>query len=93
MSEFVIEFYVPRADPAAAERSAGGTRRAAEEMAREGIPVRLVRSIFMPEDETCLLLVEAPTGDAVREVARRAGLTFERIARAGGDRGRGGEDG
>lgn len=93
MSEFVIEFYVPRADPAEAERSAGGARRAAEEMAGEGIPVRLVRSIFVPEDETCLLLVEAPTGDVVREVAGRAGLTFERIARAAGDRGWGGEDG
>ena len=92
MGEFVIEFYVPRADPAAAERGAGGTRRAAEDMAGEGIPVRLVRSIFVPEDETCLLLVEAPTADAVREVARRAGLAFERIARAADDRGRGGED-
>jgi hypothetical protein len=61
-------------------------------MAGEGIPVRLVRSIFVPEDETCLLLVEAPTADAVREVARRAGLAFERITRAADDRGRGGED-
>lgn len=89
MSDFVIELYVARTDRAAAERAAGETRRAAEDMAREGTPVRLVRSIFVPEDETCLLLVEAPTGESAREVARRAGVSFERIARAAGD---GGED-
>lgn len=92
MSEFVIELYVSRTDAAEAERSAARTRRAAEEMAREGIPVHLVHSIFMPEDETCLLLVEAPSGEAAREMARRAELAFERIARATDDRGPDGED-
>lgn len=89
----MIELYVSRTDAAEAERSAARTRRAAEEMAREGIPVRLVRSIFVPEDETCLLLVEARSGDVVRELARRADLTVGLIARAVGDRGRDGEHG
>lgn len=85
MTEFLIELYVSRADAAGAELSAQRAHRAADELAREGVPVRFLRSIFIPEDETCLLLVEASSGDAVREVAQRAGLSFERIARAAGN--------
>jgi hypothetical protein len=38
-----------------------------------------VRSIFVPEDETCFYLCEASCVDAVREAARRATLTFARV--------------
>ncbi len=55
---------------------------AAEELTREGTHVRLVRSILVPEDETCFYLFQAQTGDAVREVAARAGLQLERVVEA-----------
>jgi hypothetical protein len=49
-------------------------RTAAEAMRREGTPVRFLRSIFVPETDTCFLLYEAPTAGAVREAAGRAGV-------------------
>lgn len=82
MAEFLVELYVSRADAAAAERSGQSARCAAEELALQGIPVRYVRSIFVPEDETCFLLYEADSADVVRAAARRAELTFERVAEA-----------
>ena len=82
MTEFLVELYVPRTDPLAAESGAERARLAAEELTREGTPVRYLRSIFVPEDETCFALYEAVTAEAVREVARRAALRFEHVAEA-----------
>ncbi len=55
---------------------------AADELTREGTHVQLVQSILVPEDETCFYLFQAQTGDAVREVAARTGLRFERVVEA-----------
>jgi hypothetical protein len=51
-------------------------------MTREGTDVRFLRSIFVPEDETCFYLFEATSADTVREAAARAGLAFGRVAEA-----------
>ena len=82
MAEYLAELYVPRSDAAGAELSTSRVRIAAAELTREGTPVRWVRSIFVPEDETCFVLCEAASLDAVRQTADRAALTFERIAEA-----------
>lgn len=82
VAEFLLELYVPRTDGVAVERSAERSRIAAEELTREGTPVRYLRSIFVPEDETCFFLYEAQSIDVVHEAARRAALTFERAAEA-----------
>ena len=82
MTEFLVELYVSRTDTLAVERGGERGRLAAEELTREGTPVRYLRSIFVPEDETCFHLYEAATADAVHEVARRAALRFERVAQA-----------
>jgi len=54
-------------------------RTAAEAMRREGTPVRFLRSIFVPENDMCFLLYEAPTARSVREAAGRAGLVSEGV--------------
>ncbi|HZQ66279.1 MAG TPA: hypothetical protein VFA66_13750 [Gaiellaceae bacterium] len=82
MPEFLIELYVPRADTAAVERRAARARVAAEELSREGTPVRYLRSVFVPEDETCFLLWESARVEDVVEAARRASLRFERAVPA-----------
>src|SRR5437764_5027776 len=82
MAEFLVELYVSSRNAAAVERGAARARVAAEELTREGTPVRYLRSIFVPEDETCFYLCEACSADAVREVARRATLPFERVTEA-----------
>jgi hypothetical protein len=59
-------------------------------LAGEGTPIRYLRSIFVPDDETCFYLYEAASRDAVREAARRAQLpsdrVFEAISQPKGDR-------
>lgn len=79
MAEFLVELYVSRTDAAAAAQGAERARLAALELTREGTPVRYLRSIFVPEDETCLYLYEAASADAVRIAAERAALSFERV--------------
>lgn len=72
MSEFLVEAYLSRSDSPVDELHF-----------HEVSPVvRFVRSIFVPEDETCFYLFEAPSVEAVREAAHRAGLQVERVSEA-----------
>ena len=80
MAEYVVELYVPRTDRVAVARSAERARLAAEELTRQGTQVRYLRSIFVPEDETCFYLFEASSAGAVREVGARAALLFDRVS-------------
>ena len=82
MAEYLVELYVSRADAGAAERGADEARVAAEQLTREGTPVRYLRSIFVPDDETCFLLYEAGSVESVREAVRRAAIPFDRVAEA-----------
>lgn len=79
---FLLESYVSRAAPAAAQRTATRARRAAEELTSEGTPVRLRDSIFVPEDEMLLLLYEASSAEEVRLASGRATVAYERITPA-----------
>jgi Protein of unknown function (DUF4242) len=54
-------------------------RQASEQMLAEGIPVRFLRSIFVPESDACFYLYRAASVGAVREAAERAALTFNGI--------------
>lgn len=82
MREFAAEQYLSGTDNAAAEHGATVARLAAEQLTREGTPVEFVHSIFVPEDETCIHMYRADSIDAVRLVAARASLRFERISEA-----------
>ena len=82
MAGFLLELYVARSDGAGVEGSAERARLAAEELSRAGTPVRYLRAIFVPEDETAFFLYEAASAEAVYEAANRASLDFERIAEA-----------
>ena len=80
MGKYIVELYVARRDGAALERRVELTCRAAERLTREGTPVRHLRSLFVPEDETCYLVFEADAAPAAQEAASAAGLPFERSA-------------
>jgi hypothetical protein len=73
VSEFIVEVYVPRSGVL----GTSGVREACE-----GTPVRYLRAILVPEDETCFLLFDADSPDAVRAVVTRAAVQFERISAA-----------
>jgi hypothetical protein len=78
---FLMERYWPgvgRADLATAEEL---LCRAAGELARDGIPTRVVSSTWIPADEVVLTLFEAGEEDDVLEVSRRGSYRFDRIQR------------
>ena len=82
MKSYVVELQLPAGgadDVAAAGERA---RIAAEQLTREGTAVRCVRSVYLPEEDTCLLVFEAPTPEAVDRTGRRARLTYDRIVEA-----------
>jgi hypothetical protein len=81
MADFLVEVYTPRLDGAALARLVARLKAVAEAMSAE-IPVTYLRSIHLPEDETCFHLFEAESAEVVYEAGRRAGLTFDRVAAA-----------
>jgi hypothetical protein len=78
VTEYIVEVYVPRTGAI----GTAGVRLAAEEQTRRGAPVRYLRAILVPEDETCYLLFDAGSADDVRAVITRAAVPFERICTA-----------
>jgi Protein of unknown function (DUF4242) len=79
---FLVEAYVARSGLDDARTAAGRARAAAEQLSLEGTPVRYVRTTFLPDDETCFHLIEAPSAEAVAELGRRAALCQPRIVAA-----------
>jgi hypothetical protein len=78
-ARYTIEVSRPGGGWTDLQQACAGARRAAQQMRKEGTPVRFLRSIFLPEDETCFFLFEAPTEAAVRDAAARAGLGFKLV--------------
>jgi hypothetical protein len=79
---FIVETYLSRDAEEEPDRTISRTIAAAAEVDALGLPIRYLRSIFIPDDETCLLLFEADSAEVVRVTARRAGLDPDRVARA-----------
>jgi hypothetical protein len=79
MPEYLVEWYVPRTRTGQFRLD---VRESAARMAREGVAVRHVRSIFVPEDELCLCLVQGPDEEAVRSVLEGAHVRIDRIVEA-----------
>jgi Protein of unknown function (DUF4242) len=80
MSSYLLEAYTPAS--ALLEEIEARVRAAAAELSESGTPVCYVRSIFVPEDETCFHVIDGPSSAAVAEAARRAGISRPRITRA-----------
>lgn len=79
MHLFLVERYV--ASPAE-EKLAGISsrlRKAASELAVEGIDLHYLQSIVLDGEESCMCLFEAPSEAEVRMVNERAGLAYLRI--------------
>ena len=58
MTQYLAELYLSRIGATDLPEIVARARDAAETLAREGIPVRCVRSTFVPDDETWFLLYE-----------------------------------
>lgn len=82
MKKFLVETYVARADAKEARKARFGARSIASEFARKGTPVRYLRMILLPGDETCFHLFEAASEEIVIAVCRVAGISSSRVVEA-----------
>ncbi len=82
MPSYLVETFLARGDTA--ERSArwGRATSAADELTREGTRVRFEHTIYVPEDEICFFVVEAPSGRDAARAAERARLEPFRVVEA-----------
>ena len=85
MPEYLVELYISRDDAAGARRLARHARLSANELTRGATATRYLRSVFVPDDETCFLFYEAVSADAVRAAGRVAQLSFDHVAEMVGD--------
>jgi hypothetical protein len=79
---YLVETYLARShagERAACERRARST---AEERTQERTSVRFERSIYVPEDEICFFVFDAPSGREAALVAQRSGLDPIRVVEA-----------
>jgi hypothetical protein len=82
MHTYLVEHYEPGTSADDLDRRARSVRYAAAQLAEEGRAVRYVRSTIVPGDEAFMAVLEAPSEELVREAYARAGVSFDRIARA-----------
>jgi hypothetical protein len=79
MAEFLLELYVSGSDGGAVTERAGRAGLAARRLRQDGASIRYLRSIFVPDDETCFLVYEANSASDVRRAARLARLPVDHI--------------
>jgi hypothetical protein len=76
---YTVELRLPQTGWEDLQEAAARARQAAEQMRREGEPVRFLRSIFVPEDDACFFLYEGSSAQSVRDAAVRAELGVRRV--------------
>jgi hypothetical protein len=79
---YLVEMYLPRSHADEAGATGSRARVAAEELSREDVSIRYLRTTFLPDDETCFHLFEASSVEHVAEAARRAELGRVRVVPA-----------
>ena len=82
MATFVIESYMSRTGTGELDAAAARLRAAIDDMPESAGRVRYLRSMFVPDDEMCFYVIEAPSQEVAVDAARRAGLTPDRVVKA-----------
>lgn len=82
VATYVIETYLSRTRTGELDAATSRLRAAVAAAPTTEGPLRHVRSFFVPEDEMCFHVVEAPSIETTFEISRRAGLLPERIVEA-----------
>jgi hypothetical protein len=82
MATYLVGRSLPGFTPDQLPAAAGAAKSTAEAMAAEGLPVRYLRSTFVPHEEKCFCLFEGASEDVVAQANDRAGLPYERIVEA-----------
>lgn len=79
MGQFLVETYLPAARAERLDEAQAQVTGAAEQLSRSGRPVRYLRSIVVPEDETCFWLFESRSQEDLAEVLALAQIDAERV--------------
>ena len=74
LGHYLVELHRPPLGWRGLQQLSADARAAAERLTAEGTRVRFLRSIFVPEKDSCFLLYEGTSADAVHEAGRRAAL-------------------
>jgi hypothetical protein len=82
MRAFVVELYLSREDGGGADAVATSIRSGVSTRGYGASEVRFLNAIFIPDDETCLIFLEARSMEDVDDVLRAAGIPAGRIAEA-----------
>jgi hypothetical protein len=82
MPSYLIEVYVPRARTPEVGSTGRRIRAAIEELHRDGVDMRYVRTMILPDDETCFHVLDAPSTAEVERVCERAGVERIRVVSA-----------
>ncbi len=82
MKQFLVEVFTPR--PSAGELATAERRAelAARRLSGTDGEVRYVRATYVPEDEICFFVFDAPSGQHASLAAQRAGLDPIRVVEA-----------
>ena len=79
--QFALELYIQRRPDSQLELVERA--RSAAALARlGGAPLTFLRSIYLPSDELCFLVFEAPSAASVARAACEAEIAFERVLEA-----------
>ena len=79
MACYVVTRHLPGITPEALTGAGLRAKSCAAEMTEEGIPIRWLRSFFIPKTEQTHCYFEALSSDAVKEVNERANIPFSEI--------------
>jgi hypothetical protein len=79
---FLVETYLARGGAGERTTRVRRARSAAEELTREGTRVRFERLIYVPEDEICFFVFDAPSGRDAALAAQRGRLEPVRVVAA-----------
>lgn len=82
MAKYMVERSLPGLTGDQLAGAAAKAKATTQEMSRKGVPVRYLRSTFVPGENKCYCLFEGPSEQAVKEANERAELPFERIVEA-----------
>jgi hypothetical protein len=82
VTRYLVELYRPSSDAETLRGVADRLSASAGQLTGEGTPVRYLDTIYLPGDETCLHLLDAPCEADVRAVVERAAIEVDRVVLA-----------
>jgi hypothetical protein len=82
MPSYLVETYLAYDYSGQREMYERRARSAALQLTREGTPIRLERSIHIPDDEICFFVFDAPSSVDAARAAERAELDAIRVVEA-----------